>query len=46
MFREKNFKESDIAGIFTLGQATTDEINEINQKKEDLDNVKKNNCIF
>lgn len=42
MFREKNFKESDIAGIFTLGQATTDEINEINQKKEDLDNVKKN----
>lgn len=41
-FREKNFKESDIAGIFTLGQATTDEIDEINQKKEDLDNVKKN----
>lgn len=41
-FREKNFKERDIAGIFTLGQATTDEIDEINQKKEDLDNVKKN----
>ena len=41
-FREKNFKESDIAGIFTLGQATADEIDEINRRKDDLDNVKKN----
>ena len=37
-FREKNFKESsDIAGIFTLGQATTEEIEEINRKKAELE---------
>lgn len=41
-FRERNFKESDIAGIFTLGQATTEEIEEIRQKKADLDDVKRN----
>lgn len=41
-FRERNFRESDIAGIFTLGQATTDEIDEINQKKVDLASVNKN----
>ncbi|MCM1256384.1 MAG: AAA family ATPase [Roseburia sp.] len=41
-FRERNFRESDIAGIFTLGQATTDEIDEINQKKVDLVSVNKN----
>ncbi len=40
-FRERNFKESDIAGIFTLGQATTEEIEEIRQKKADLDDVKR-----
>lgn len=41
-FREKNFKESDIAGIFTLGQATTEEIQEINKKKADLEDLKRN----
>lgn len=40
-FGERNFKESDIAGIFTLGQATTEEIEEIRQKKADLDDVKR-----
>lgn len=42
IFRERNFKESnDIAGIFTLGQATTEEIEEINKKKGELDNIKR-----
>lgn len=41
-FREKNFRESEIAGIFTLGQATSDDIDEINQKKLELDNITKN----
>ena len=42
LFRENNFKESDIAGIFTLGKATADEIEEIQQKKAELDDVKRN----
>lgn len=41
-FRDRNFRESDIAGIFTLGQATSDVIEEIKQKKMDLANIKNN----
>lgn len=37
-FRDNNFNESDIAGIFTLGQATHDEMVELQNKKEELKN--------
>lgn len=41
-FREKNFAESDIAGIFTLGQDSTEQVIDINEKKKELDELKKN----
>lgn len=39
-FREHNFGKGNISGIFTLGQATTDEIQVIEEKKEDLKKLK------
>jgi len=39
-FREQNFGKGKINGIFTLGQATSDEIKIINDKKEKLDIIK------
>lgn len=35
-FREDNFGDGKIAGVFTLGKATKDEINEIDGKKSQL----------
>jgi wobble nucleotide-excising tRNase len=37
-FREKNFGGSDIAGVFTLGEATTEQVEQIRLKKEAHDN--------
>lgn len=37
-FREKNFSTSNIAGVFTLGEATTTEINEINSLTAERNN--------
>ncbi|ABK50455.1 conserved hypothetical protein (plasmid) [Shewanella sp. ANA-3] len=37
-FREKNFGSSDIAGVFTLGQATKEQIDSIKEKKASLQN--------
>nr|WP_321274459.1 AAA family ATPase [uncultured Vibrio sp.] len=31
-FREKNFGSSDIAGVFTLGQATKEQLDDIKEK--------------
>lgn len=39
-FRDRNFGKSDIAGIFTLGQATKEEIEKIQQKKAKLTDIK------
>lgn len=39
-FRDKNFGKSDIAGIFTLGQATKEEIEKIQDKKAKLTEIK------
>lgn len=39
-FRENNLGKSDIEGIFTLGQATKEQIEEVERKKEELNNVK------
>lgn len=39
-FRDKNFGSSDIAGVFTLGQASTAEIEKINNKKRDAEKEK------
>lgn len=39
-FRDKNFGSSDIAGVFTLGQASTEEIEKINNKKRDAEKEK------
>ncbi|MEZ2894473.1 AAA family ATPase [Providencia rettgeri] len=36
-FRDKNFGSSNIAGVFTLGQASTEEIEKINNKKTELE---------
>ncbi|CEN34295.1 AAA family ATPase [Capnocytophaga cynodegmi] len=42
-FKELNFGQGGkIKGIFTLGQATKEQIEEINNKKEQLDEIKKN----
>lgn len=35
-FREKNFGENNIPGVFTLGEATKEQIEELEQKKEIL----------
>ncbi|MDH5903793.1 AAA family ATPase [Vibrio splendidus] len=37
-FREKNFGSSDIAGVFTLGQATKEQVNAIKDKKSSVQN--------
>ncbi|MCY6371763.1 AAA family ATPase [Clostridium ganghwense] len=39
-FRDRNFGKSDIAGIFTLGQATKEEIEKIQEKKTKLTDIK------
>lgn len=39
-FREHNFGKGNISGVFTLGQATTDEIKLIEEKKEELRKIK------
>lgn len=44
-FRERNFKGS-IDGIFTLGEATKDEIEEIEKKRDDLEELKNNEVMF
>lgn len=36
-FREKNFGGSDIAGVFTLGEATTEQVEDIRVKKSEFD---------
>lgn len=38
-FREKNFGSSNIAGVFTLGEATTEQVEAIRAKKSDQDNA-------
>jgi wobble nucleotide-excising tRNase len=37
-FRDKNFGSTDIAGVFTLGQATTEQIDAIKSKKSEQQN--------
>lgn len=39
-FREKNFGSSDIAGVFTLGQATKEQVDAIKDKRSSLQNEK------
>ncbi|MGD9708091.1 MAG: AAA family ATPase [Candidatus Delongbacteria bacterium] len=39
-FREDNFGDGKIAGVFTLGKATKDEIEVIEKKKSDLSNLR------
>lgn len=38
-FRDKNFEKSDIPGIFTLGQATKEDIERIQEKKTTLKEI-------
>lgn len=38
-FKDKNLSESNIAGVFTLGQATTEQIEKINSKRKELDEL-------
>ncbi|WP_312462953.1 AAA family ATPase [Pantoea endophytica] len=40
-FRDKNFSSSDIAGVFTLGEATTEQIADIKSKKSEQDDLEK-----
>ncbi len=40
-FRERNFGKGTIDGVFTLGEATRRELDEINEKKIELDDIKK-----
>lgn len=39
-FRDKNFDTGSIAGVFTLGQATREDIENINKKKGDVTNLR------
>lgn len=39
-FRDKNFGKGSLKGVFTLGQATADEIEEINKKRVKLEEIK------
>ncbi len=39
-FRERNFGKGKLSGIFTLGEATTEQIKVIEQKCEELKNIK------
>jgi wobble nucleotide-excising tRNase len=40
-FRERNFGNGKIAGVFTLGEATTEQIKEIEEKSQQLNTIKK-----
>ncbi|CUU22752.1 hypothetical protein EM595_0515 [Duffyella gerundensis] len=40
-FRDKNFSSSDIAGVFTLGEATTEQLAEIKFKKSEQEEFEK-----
>lgn len=42
-FKEKNFGRGSIDGVFTLGQATKEHIEEIEKMKVELQNIKDNN---
>ncbi len=39
-FREKNFGKGKLNGVFTLGQATTEQVKELERKKEELKTIK------
>lgn len=39
-FRERNFGKGKLSGIFTLGEATTEQIKAINEKVEELKGIK------
>lgn len=39
-FRDNNFGKGPIAGVFTLGQATTEELKQIEEKQVELSNLK------
>ena len=39
-FRDRNFGKGKLSGIFTLGEATSEQIKEIEQKKEELQRIK------
>lgn len=39
-FKELNFGHGKVKGIFTLGEATTEQVAEINTKKEQLSKIK------
>lgn len=39
-FRDRNFGKADIAGVFTLGEATKEQISEIEKKKDKLEKLK------
>lgn len=39
-FREQNFGKGSIAGVFTLGKATKDEIEAIEKKQQELEQIK------
>lgn len=41
-FKEKNFGKGSINGVFTLGEATTEEIQAIEQMKVELERIKEN----
>lgn len=45
-FRDKNFGNSDIAGVFTLGEATTEQIALIKSKKVEQENVENQLKIY
>ncbi|MCU0470162.1 MAG: AAA family ATPase [Arcicella sp.] len=40
-FRERNFGKGKLGGVFTLGQATAEQIKEIDNKTEELNEIKK-----
>jgi len=40
-FRKRNFGNADIAGVFTLGEATKEQIAAIHKQKEDLEDIKR-----
>lgn len=43
-FRDENFTTGKIAGVFTLGQATKDDLENIQRKKEELSNLRDENA--
>ena len=40
-FRERNFGNGKIAGVFTIGEATAEQIKEIEEKMQQLGNIQK-----